>query len=83
MYLSPVKLFVYPLKMMGGGLHEKIPVVQGFWLVVNPSTGLQPSSYTVPLNMQINTIMPPEENNRRPYSGLHLRPKPFRDRWQN
>lgn len=37
-------VFVYPLKMMGGGEHEKVPEVQGFPVVVRLSTGLQLSS---------------------------------------
>ena len=48
-HFKPVKVFVYPSKMMGGGEHAKIPCVQGFSFVVRPSTALQESSYTVPV----------------------------------
>ena len=41
---KPVKVLIYPSKMMGGGEHAKIPWSQGFLFVVSPSTTLQPSS---------------------------------------
>jgi hypothetical protein len=47
-YTRPLKVLVYWLKMTGGGLHPKVPEVQGLPVVVKLSTGLQLSSYTCP-----------------------------------
>lgn len=43
-YRSFVNVFVYSSNITGGGLHPKIPWVQGLPVVVRPSTTLQLSS---------------------------------------
>lgn len=43
-HCNPLKVFVYPLKVIGAGVHENVPDVHGFPVVVSPSTTLQLSS---------------------------------------
>ena len=48
-----MKELVYSVNRIGGGLQAKMPWVQGFWLVVSPSTTLQLSSKTSPAKAKI------------------------------
>jgi hypothetical protein len=47
-YCKPLNVFLYPLKVIGGGVQLKVPDVHGFSVVVSESTALQESSYTLP-----------------------------------
>lgn len=46
--LNPVRVLVYPWKIIGGGLQAKIPWVHGLMFVVRPSTTLHVLLYTSP-----------------------------------